>query len=114
MSSTDLKTYHGNCHCGAYKFTIDVPELKEATICNCSMCARKGYLYVQCKPADFHLERGEGVMKKYTFGTGKWPHEFCPTCGSTCVMRDIEKNDKLYINANVLNDVDLWSLKINQ
>ncbi|TGO77074.1 hypothetical protein BELL_0124g00120 [Botrytis elliptica] len=39
----ELKTYNGNCHCGAFKFTIKMPEITTATQCNCSICFKKGY-----------------------------------------------------------------------
>lgn len=36
----ELKIYHGNCHCGAFKFSAKIPELKSARTCNCSLCLR--------------------------------------------------------------------------
>jgi hypothetical protein len=37
---TDLKQYRGNCHCGKYKFSLRIPELKKIRTCNCSICTR--------------------------------------------------------------------------
>ena len=36
----ELKEYRGNCHCGAVKFRMKLPELKEVYQCNCSHCTR--------------------------------------------------------------------------
>lgn len=36
----ELKEYHGNCHCGAVRFSVKIPELKEVSHCNCSHCTR--------------------------------------------------------------------------
>ena len=36
----ELKEYHGNCHCGAVRFSVKMPELKEVSHCNCSHCTR--------------------------------------------------------------------------
>lgn len=36
----ELKLYHGNCHCGSFKYSVKIPELKRATTCNCSICSR--------------------------------------------------------------------------
>ena len=40
MADTELKTYYGNCHCAAFKFSMKVPELKSVRTCNCSICSR--------------------------------------------------------------------------
>lgn len=43
----DLHTYHGNCHCGAFRFAVQLPELKDVHACNCSICvrARRPFLF---------------------------------------------------------------------
>lgn len=35
-----VKTYKGNCHCGNFKFSITVPELKKVRPCDCSICTK--------------------------------------------------------------------------
>jgi len=44
------KEYKGNCHCGKVRFTATVSPLlddgHEVLSCNCSICARNGYLWV--------------------------------------------------------------------
>jgi hypothetical protein len=35
-----LIEYHGNCHCGAVKFRMKIPELKQVYRCSCSHCTR--------------------------------------------------------------------------
>lgn len=40
LKETDLKQYKGNCHCGKYKFSLKIPELKKVRTCNCSICSR--------------------------------------------------------------------------
>ena len=39
-SLADTKEYKGNCHCGLFKFTISVPELRSVRVCDCSYCYR--------------------------------------------------------------------------
>jgi hypothetical protein len=34
------KECHGNCHCGAVRFRLSIPELKEVRRCTCSHCTR--------------------------------------------------------------------------
>ena len=36
----ELKLYHGNCHCGAFRFNVRVPELTAVGFCNCSHCVQ--------------------------------------------------------------------------
>jgi hypothetical protein len=35
-----LREYKGNCHCGRFKFTINIPSLTTVWSCNCSICSR--------------------------------------------------------------------------
>lgn len=74
MSTTaEMKTYVGHCHCGAYKFNLTCPLLKSYTTCNCSICARKGYMYIDIpEGSTFNIERGGDKLKRYTFGNAKW------------------------------------------
>ena len=73
--SADRRSYTGNCHCGAVKFTIRVPEIREAEICNCSICAIKGLMYITPEKGMLDIERGEDALTAYTFGTGKYIHK---------------------------------------
>jgi hypothetical protein len=73
--SQELKTYHGNCHCGAFKFSIKVPELTEVTECNCSICFKKGYKWVFPGEDGFTVEKGEGCLKEYEFGQKATTHK---------------------------------------
>ena len=40
MAEEALKTYHGNCHCGAFQFSVKLPELKQVYACDCSICTK--------------------------------------------------------------------------
>ncbi|KAJ8059275.1 hypothetical protein OCU04_012240 [Sclerotinia nivalis] len=118
MSETtpELKTYHGNCHCGAFKFIIKVPEITTVTQCNCSICFKKGYRWVFPGENCFEITKGEGTLKEYHFGQRTMVHRFCSTCGTgvqgfrynTPGGRDIG------INVNSLQDIDQWSLTVNK
>jgi len=75
MSESDLKTYKGNCHCGAYKFQITVPEIKSATTCNCSLCVKKGYLWIFPLKKDFQVLAGDDELASYQFGEKTRTHK---------------------------------------
>ena len=71
----ELKTYKGNCHCGAFKFRINIPELTSVTECNCSICFRKGYKWIFPGADNFTIEKGGGSLRDYTFGACSIVHK---------------------------------------
>jgi hypothetical protein len=71
----------GGCHCGAVRFAAEVPDAVELLDCNCSICARTGFLHLMVPHRDFVLERGKGAQTSYRFGTGAAEHLFCRVCG---------------------------------
>lgn len=77
MESQDpLKTYRGNCHCGAFVYEAQLPEINSAAQCNCSICYKKGYLWLFPGPGDFQVVKGdEADLRVYTFGEGTTLHK---------------------------------------
>ncbi|KAF7352264.1 GFA domain-containing protein [Mycena venus] len=124
MSRTpQLVEYRGNCHCGAFKFKLKVPEIKEAEACTCSMCYKNGYLWAFPKPDkcwEFTVVKGDEntTLKNYLFGKKMMAHKFCPSCG-TSVMEvrmphsTVVNAPSMAINIRTLEDVDFDSVKVN-
>ncbi|KAK4112072.1 hypothetical protein N656DRAFT_710317 [Canariomyces notabilis] len=80
----DTKKYRGNCRCGAFIFEMEMPEIKSAMACRCSICLKKAYLWLLLdKPPK--IVKGEGTLVGYEFGNKKMTHQFCENCG-TAVM----------------------------
>jgi hypothetical protein len=71
----------GGCHCGAVRFAAEVADTVELLDCNCSICARTGYLHLNVPHGDFALISGKNALVSYRFGTGAAEHLFCGTCG---------------------------------
>jgi hypothetical protein len=69
----DPKTYRGNCHCGAFVFEVTTPEIKSVTACNCSICTKKGYLWI-FPQSPISIVKGDGALKEYAFGPKKTIH----------------------------------------
>lgn len=71
-SEPALRTYRGNCHCGAFVYEAEVPEIKDAVSCNCSLCHKKGYLWVVPELQNFRVVKGDEdqTLTSYTFGSG--------------------------------------------
>lgn len=107
------KTYTGNCHCMAFRFSLTLPTQftpKDLHSCNCSICSRKGYLLPETPAQDFHWLKGSvGELRMYNFGGGVNGHAFCGTCGGAVLIRDGEGG--IYVNLRCLDGVDIWVLE---
>ena len=71
----------GGCHCGAVRFEAEVAETVELLDCNCSICAKTGYLHLNVPRGNFTLASGKDSLVSYRFGTGAAEHLFCAICG---------------------------------
>jgi hypothetical protein len=68
------KTYRGNCHCGAFVFEVEAPEITSVGDCNCSICSKRGYLWlVPKKPLT--IVKDEGKLVHYAFGSKQMDHQ---------------------------------------
>ena len=74
-------TMRGGCHCGAVRFAVSAPPPVEVLDCNCSICAKTGYLHWIVEERDLTIELGADRLTSYRFGTGAAEHLFCDTCG---------------------------------
>jgi hypothetical protein len=95
--------YDGGCHCGAVRFRVDVEEHLAFT-CNCSMCAKMGYLHVIVPPERFAILRGEDGLSVYTFNTRVAKHMFCRACGVHPFYRPRSHPEDWDVNASCLDD----------
>lgn len=77
-----MAAIEGGCHCGAvrFRFALPSPEV-ELLDCNCSMCARTGYLHLIVPHEQLELLSGDATLTAYRFGTGAAEHLFCRVCG---------------------------------
>ena len=73
--------YRGRCHCGAVQFDVQAPEAIACLECNCSVCAKSGYLHLIVASSKFRLLQGEESLTTYSFNTGIAQHKFCKKCG---------------------------------
>jgi hypothetical protein len=95
----------GGCHCGAVRFEAEVPRELELLDCNCSICAKTGYLHLMVSHADFRLLSGEESLASYRFGTGAADHLFCRVCGVKSFYQPRSHPDSWSVNANAVDDL---------
>ena len=94
----------GGCHCGAVRFEVALPPRIEARACNCSICARTGFLHVIVPESRFRLVQGADRLTTYTFNTHAARHLFCQVCGVKSFYRPRSNPDGWSINAHCLDD----------
>lgn len=63
------------------RFEVDAPTRIRVAECNCSICAKSGYLHLIVPASKFRLLQGAEALTAYTFNTGVARHLFCSTCG---------------------------------
>jgi hypothetical protein len=102
-SHPPTRTYAGGCHCGAVRFEVDAPDPIPALECNCSMCARTGFLHMIVPSARFRLNRGAESIATYTFETGVAQHLFCRTCGIKSYYVPRSNPDGFSVNVRCLD-----------
>jgi uncharacterized protein len=113
LTMSGLATYDGGCHCGRVRFRV-TGDLATATICNCSICRRKGFVHLIVPPAQFELLSGAEALSVYTFNTGTARHQFCSSCGMHPFYVPRSDPDKIDVNVRCLEGVDLASLPTHE
>lgn len=94
----------GGCHCGAIRFEALLPDTLEVEDCNCTICARTGFLHIIVPAARFRLLRGEYRLTAYTFNTGTAKHLFCNVCGVKSFYVPRSNPDGYSVNLRCLDD----------
>lgn len=96
-------THSGGCHCGRVRFEVRAPARLTATDCNCSMCAKSGYLHLMVGAQQFTLLQGAEHLVEYTFNTGTARHLFCAVCGIKSFYVPRSHPDGFSVNVHCLD-----------
>jgi hypothetical protein len=96
----------GGCHCGAVRFSVAFTEPPELLDCNCSVCAKTGFLHLIARAEDFALLRGGEALTDYRFGTGTARHLFCKVCGIKSFYVPRSHPDGYSVNWRALDGVE--------
>ena len=84
----------------------------EATECNCSICAKSGFLHLIVAKSRFELLQGAEHLTTYTFNTGVARHFFCSVCGIKSFYVPRSNPDGYSINVRCLEPGTITSVKI--
>jgi hypothetical protein len=94
------------------RFEVRLPAQVEAQTCNCSMCAKSGYVHIIVPDSRFRLTRGAERLAEYTFNTRTARHLFCAECGIKSFYRPRSNPDGWSVNARCLDEVEGLALNI--
>jgi hypothetical protein len=95
--------YSGSCHCGAVRFTVEAPDEIVSQDCNCSICAKAGFLHLIVPRLRFRLISGGDSLTTYTFNTGVAKHTFCKVCGVKPFYTPRSNPDGVDVNVRCLD-----------
>jgi hypothetical protein len=111
-TSPAVVTHRGGCHCGRVRFEVDAPARIEALDCNCSICAKSGFLHLIVARSAFRLLQGEQDLVEYQWGTGVARHLFCGVCGVKSYYVPRSNPDGIDINVRCLDPGSISELVI--
>ena len=110
--SSEPVTLNGSCHCGAVKFTAELPEgFASARRCTCSICRMRGAVAVTSTHDGFRLMQGEDKLSTYRFNTMSAEHHFCTVCGIYTHHKRRSNPDELGVNVACLDGLSPFDFK---
>jgi hypothetical protein len=109
------QTYSGGCQCGKVRYEATL-ELGEVISCNCSRCARLGWLLAFTPAPNFKLLSGEDGTSEFQFNKHIIHHLFCSTCGiqSFARGRGRDGSEMVAINVRCLDGIDPDALPVKK
>ena len=102
----------GGCHCGAVRFEAALPDHVQAQSCNCSICAKTGFVHVIVPESRFRLLQGAENLETYSFNTCVARNHFCRICGVKSFYRPRSNPDGWSVNARCLDDAEILDIHI--
>jgi hypothetical protein len=104
------QTYSGGCHCGAVRFEVQA-DLDQTTVCNCSICSKRAFIWTFTPAANFRLVEGEERLSRYQFYKKRIDHRFCERCGvEAFAFSAPDAKQTAMVNVRCLDDVDVQAL----
>ena len=104
--------HRGGCHCGRVRFELDAPAVIDALDCNCSICAKTGFLHLIVPKAQFRLLTAQAELTEYVWGTGAARHFFCRVCGVKSFYVPRSNPDGIDVNVRCLDPGSVSELRV--
>ena len=105
LGSPELKEYHGNCHCGLFRFRLNIAPLTILWTCNCSICSRVSLSLTQSL-----------ILRQSRLYS--WLNRMA-TCGSIPLLRSnlslmLEKRNPFIVMNLQWEEQSIWSVKVRK
>ena len=111
-NSSDPITLNGSCHCGAVKFTAELPHgLASARRCTCSICRMRGAVAVTGSVGGLRVTQGADKLATYRFNTRTAEHHFCIQCGIYTHHKRRSNPNELGVNAACLEGLSPFDFR---
>lgn len=109
----DRRMIEAVCHCGAVRISVaDAPS--QVTDCNCSICRRLGALWAYYPASDLTIRAAPEATRAYVQGDRMIAFHHCRTCGCTTHWTSLTGNERMAINARLLEPADLAGAKVRK
>jgi hypothetical protein len=110
--SSDPITLNGSCHCGAVRFTAELPQgLASARRCTCSICRMRGAVAVTGSIDGFRITEGADKLATYRFNTKTAEHHFCTQCGIYTHHKRRSNPNELGVNVACLEGISPFDFR---
>lgn len=110
--SVDPIALNGSCHCGAVKFTAELPYgLSSARRCACSICRMRGAVAVTANVDGLKITQGADKLATYRFNTMSAEHHFCAVCGIYTHHKRRSSPNELGVNVACLEGVSPFDFR---
>lgn len=100
--------YAISCHCGRFRAEVHA-EPGDLLECNCSTCARTGFLRWLLPLEAVTLKTESIRLSTYLWRDAHGGYHFCPECG-VAVLRT-GWGDRIAVNARCIEGIDVFTLK---
>jgi hypothetical protein len=100
-----------SCHCGAVRLECNA-ELTDLSECNCSTCARYGFIHWKVRHDQVRLATPRSGLSSYVWRFVDNGLHFCKACG--VAMARTGEDNYFVINARCLDDVDVFTLDVGR
>lgn len=91
---------------------MEAPAELQANLCDCSICAKSGYVHLIVPVSRFRLLQGADNLAMYKFNTRTAKHFFCKTCGVKSFYVPRSDPDGYSVNVRCLNASTIESVSV--
>lgn len=78
MGTEEGILYHGNCHCGSYRFDLHLQDPIGTIKCDCLLCKKQGYLWQSLDGTPIAVTRDDGHLVQYSSPDLTYEVNACP------------------------------------